>query len=141
MKSATLSCETFHERELGVNIANRLTGVINEYGIAGKLVCGCSDDGANVKKAFRDAGLSRICCFAHCLNTCVKDSFKMMETVVEDEFHFGFGAVMKKVSDLTTLMHRSTKAKKSFDACQKRLKPDQKPYKMVKDVDTRDVFK
>ena len=138
LKTATMSCETFHARETAENIAPHIQRILGEYEIEGKLVCGCTDDGGNMKKAFKDAGIPRIHCFAHCLNICVKDTFKVMESKeMELQHQFGYKALREKVSNLVTLMRRSVKAKNALDACQRRLKPNKKPYVLIKDVDTR----
>merc|ERR1719229_788007 len=90
LKTATLSCDSFHQRENGDNIAIRIQSILQDYGIEDKLVCGCTDAGSNIKKAFKDAGIPRIHCFAHCLNLCVKEAFKVMESA-DMELHYNFG--------------------------------------------------
>ena len=73
-----------------------------------KIVCGCTDRGSNIKKAMKDAGIKWIACFAHCLNTCVKDTINDMSSQqIEDEFHFGFAALKKKIYELVTKMKQS----------------------------------
>ena len=141
LTTKALSVQSFHARETNENIKERLLGVLGEYNITEKVLCACSDRGGNVKKAIIEAGIKLIACFAHVLNTCVKDTFKEMGSKeIEEKYKFGYDTLMKKISDLVTLMKRSNLSKAEFDACQKRLhgaNEKGKIYALKKDVDTR----
>lgn len=139
LQTKTLSCDAFKERELSDNIRKRVKEVLEEFKITDKVIASCTDRGSNVKKALRDAGIRWIACFAHCLNTCVKDAFKDM-TSGEIELEFGFGATKKRISELVTLLKISTVAKIEFDQCQRKLKPNDKkfqPLALKQTVETR----
>merc|ERR1719245_416388 len=96
-----------------------------------------------MKAAMRDAGIRWIACFAHCINTCVKASFKDIESP-EFEVELGFGALKKKVKGTVTLFKQSVLAKREFEHCQRRAwtpEPNARkkfsPSAMKQDVETR----
>jgi hypothetical protein len=127
LHTKVLDCSCFHLRHTAENIKDRLLSVISDFNAAEKIVCVVSDNGANVKKAILDSGLTGLACYAHTLNLCVTGTLKQM---VE------FEALRKKISDLVTFLHRSNNGKEDFDGVQFRLKvPVIKS--LVADVKTR----
>lgn len=56
------------------NICSQLTRIVEEWGIADKILSVVTDNGANMVAAVHQAGWAHYPCFAHTLNLVVKDS-------------------------------------------------------------------
>jgi hypothetical protein len=109
LQTKVLDCSRFHGRHTGESIKERLLSVISDFNATEKIVCIVSENGANVKKAISDSGITGLACYAHTLNLCVTGTLKQM---VE------FEVLRKKISDMVTFLHRSNIGKEEFEGVQ-----------------------
>ncbi|MGH0181813.1 UNVERIFIED_CONTAM: hypothetical protein FKN15_014885 [Acipenser sinensis] len=78
-----LAVHRFTERHTSDTIATCLYGIIQSWGLRGKVQCAVTDNGANMVAAIRKLNLRHMLCFAHTLHLIVKDSLAAVADLEE----------------------------------------------------------
>ncbi|XP_051787963.1 zinc finger BED domain-containing protein 4-like [Erpetoichthys calabaricus] len=108
------------------NICSQLTRIVEEWGIADKILAVVTDNSTNMFAAVRKAGWAHYPFFTHTLNLVVKDSFKA---------HPGLLEIQQKNSAIVAFFHHSTKAADKLKEIQKQQKFPE--HKLIQAVERR----
>jgi len=115
----------------GEVLKKKILGILDEYGITDKIICGTSDAGPNIKWAFDNLkdDFNNFHCFAHKLNLIVKESIKIVEPL------------LVKCKSIVRYFNQSVKAHQLLKQIQKEdnfnYGFDEIYYELINDVVTR----
>lgn len=126
MESAVLETAHVPEAHTGVNIADVLKKITDEWKISKKIHCSITDGGSNIRNAVKLNHWNNLHCFAHLLNLIVTDSISEVNEVME---------LISTVKRTVKFFKKSTKASEKLSQIQGRLNlPD---HKLIQQVETR----
>ncbi|XP_041462046.1 zinc finger BED domain-containing protein 4-like [Lytechinus variegatus] len=136
LRSALLGIQEFSQAATADNIRSRLEKVVDEWchdTRAMGIMCGVSDNGANIKKCLRDAANNgsihgSVSCLAHNLNLVVHDVMKTQRRILD-----GLTVLRKVVSKVKNSMP----VKRKFEELLKIYYPNSTHIKLQADVETR----
>ncbi|CAK1584211.1 unnamed protein product [Parnassius mnemosyne] len=72
LQSVLLECKVLESRHTGLNLAEELRNVAQEWNILDKVLLAVSDNGANIKSALAQLEWKHFGCYAHTLNLAVQ---------------------------------------------------------------------
>ncbi|XP_040278901.1 E3 SUMO-protein ligase ZBED1-like isoform X2 [Bufo bufo] len=121
--SCLLDCFSFTERHTADNLAAELNKICEEWGITDKVVACTSDNASNIKAAIRKVGWKHLPCFAHTLNSIVRESLKNIQETVA------------KVNNIVECVNGSTVATERLKATQRQMCLEE--LRLKQDVATR----
>lgn len=109
MDTYTLACREMNVAHTGMNIANTIMEVLEEFGVhKEKVVAVTTDRGANMLAAVKELGLNSVPCFAHVLNTIVS---KLWD-------HASIKPTMQKIRKMHNVLAFSPKAQRTLQELQ-----------------------
>lgn len=125
--SPVLATREMHESHNGVNIANLLSDILNEWGIKDKIVSIVSDNGSNIKNAINvHLSKHRHPCVAHTLNLSINEAIMSNKDFLD---------VLKKCRTLVGHFKHSVFASEKLKKLQKQM--GLPVLKVIQDVSTR----
>ncbi|MGH0148333.1 UNVERIFIED_CONTAM: hypothetical protein FKN15_012440 [Acipenser sinensis] len=129
-----LDAHRFTERHTSNAIAVCLDGIIQRWGLSGKVHCAVTDNGANMDAAIRKLSLRHMPCFTHILNLIVKDSLAAVADLEEirEKILKPFFVVMEEMS-----AEKHVTASKVIILVNKDFATELKMYLAVPDIDRR----
>ena len=78
LKNNVLATRELKERHTGVNIAQCIGDLKDEFGL-GSVTCIVTDNASNMNVAALESGISRVSCFSHSLQLAINDGLKQNE--------------------------------------------------------------
>lgn len=127
LKTHCLRTVFMPESHTGDNICNLLKDVLNEYGCdLSNVVSFTTDSGANMVKACRDMGVTRLPCFGHVLHNAITNSLVQ---------HQSLNNLLKECRAIIGAFSHSYRMKSELAKIQKTLNLPQ--HQLIQDVSTR----
>lgn len=77
-----LKCETIDGSHNGDIVASKISSMLNEWEINGKVQCIVHDEGSNMVRAMKISNFTHIKCTVHQLQLCIKSALKSQKQIV-----------------------------------------------------------